>query len=51
VRGLRQRWSGTKRSKKLPLCATLFGKVNLASRLAIQTTLHGTVIESDNPSG
>ena len=47
--GLRERWSGTKRSEKLPLCATFLGKVNLASRLAIQTTLHGTVIELDNP--
>jgi hypothetical protein len=35
MRGLRERWSGTKRSEKLPLCATFLGKVNLASRLAI----------------
>jgi hypothetical protein len=42
MRDLRERWSGTKRSEKLPLCATLLCKVNLASRLAMAENVRPT---------
>jgi hypothetical protein len=42
MRGLRERWSGTKRSEKLPLCATFLGKVNLASRLEMAENVRPT---------
>ena len=42
MRGLRERWSGTKRSEKLPLYATLSGQATLASRLAMAENVRPT---------